>query len=151
MLDVTTYEAAVSRALRSEEGRKDILREQQRKRQLQTSYHESYPQQDAKKQSTGPSKGPNPLRQQGAIVPRAEALPLCQKCQKPHPGPCMKGSGMCYHCKEPGHIMLHCPKKNAAGRVFVMQAEEAAPDTLRITGEQNNNEVNVFPTGGEGV
>ncbi|XP_073152470.1 uncharacterized protein [Henckelia pumila] len=89
---------------------------------------------DAKKQATGPSKGPNPLIQQGAIVPRAETLPLCQKCQKPHPGPCMKGSDMCYHCKEPGHIMLHCPKKNAAGRVYVMQAEEAIPDTLHITG-----------------
>ncbi|XP_073139123.1 uncharacterized protein [Henckelia pumila] len=133
MMDVTTYEAAVSRALRSEDGRKEILREQQRKRQFQPSYHESYPQQDAKKQSIG-LKGPNPPRQQGSIVPRAEALPLCLKCQKPHPGPCMKGSGMCYHCKEPGHIMLHCSKKNAAGRVYVMQAEEAVPDTLRIMG-----------------
>ncbi|XP_073121735.1 uncharacterized protein [Henckelia pumila] len=38
MMDVTTYEAAVSRALRSEEGRREIQREQQSKRQFQPGF-----------------------------------------------------------------------------------------------------------------
>ncbi|XP_073138527.1 uncharacterized protein [Henckelia pumila] len=48
----------------------------------------------------------------------------------------MAGSGVCYKCKLPGHIAMNCPNvKNTAGRVYVMQAEEADPDTSLITGK----------------
>ncbi|XP_073121883.1 uncharacterized protein [Henckelia pumila] len=46
----------------------------------------------------------------------------------------MVGSDKCYHCKEPGHISRNWPKKKqTTGHIFVMQAEEADPDTSLIT------------------
>ncbi|XP_073120681.1 uncharacterized protein [Henckelia pumila] len=145
MADVFTYESAVSRALRSEEGRRAIQREQQGKRQfVQTGYQRPSSQPPAKKQYTGPAKGPNqqqrpqqqrPQQQQRGGAPNAIAHPICPKCQKMHSGPCLLGAGVCFHCREPGHQIANCPrKKNTAGRVFVMQAEEVDPDTSLITG-----------------
>ncbi|XP_073157162.1 uncharacterized protein [Henckelia pumila] len=139
MADVPTYEAAVSRALRSEEGRREIQREQQSKRQFQSGYQRPSSQPPAKKQCTGPSKGPNQQKPQQQRqqprggAPNAGGYPTCPKCQKMHPGPCHLGAGVCFHCKEPGHQMANCPRKNTTGRVFVMQAEEEDPDTSLIT------------------
>ncbi|XP_073130820.1 uncharacterized protein [Henckelia pumila] len=143
MADVFTYESAVSRALRSEEGRREIQREQQGKRQfLQTGYQRPSSQPPAKKQSTGPSKGPNQQRPQGKPqqqtrggAPTPGRYPVCPKCQKMHSGQCLMGAGVCYRCKEPGHQIANCPQRqNVSGRVYVMQAEEADPDTSLITG-----------------
>ncbi|XP_073141019.1 uncharacterized protein [Henckelia pumila] len=149
MTDVLTYESAVSRALRSEEGRREIQREQQGKRQFQAGYQRPSSQPPAKKQFTGLAKGPNtqqrPHQQRGG-APNAIGYPTCPKCQKMHSGPCLLGAGVCYHCREPGHQIANCPrKKNTAGRVFVMQAEEVDPDTSLITGEFV--EEDVAPTG----
>ncbi|XP_073153688.1 uncharacterized protein [Henckelia pumila] len=114
MLDVTTYEDAFSRVLHFEEGRREMQREQQSKRQFQPGFQRASSQPPAKKQFTGPSKGP---------------------MSRPHSGQCLIGSNVCYHCKEPGHVAYNCPRnKNSTGRVFVMQAEEADPDTSLITG-----------------
>ncbi|XP_073153154.1 uncharacterized protein [Henckelia pumila] len=107
MMDVTTYEATVSRALRSEKGRREMQREQQSKRQFQPGFQRASSQPPVKKQYMGPSKGPSQ---------------------------CLIGSNVCYHCKEPGHVAYNCPrKKNTTGRVFIMEAEEADPDTSLIT------------------
>ncbi|XP_073133443.1 uncharacterized protein [Henckelia pumila] len=102
----------------------------------------------AKKQFTGPVKGPNPPRpqqrqqgpqrpqQRGAAAPNPGGIPLCKTCQKPHSGQCMAGSGVCYKCKLPGHVAMNCPNaRNIPGRVYVMQAEEADPDMSLITGK----------------
>ncbi|XP_073152811.1 uncharacterized protein [Henckelia pumila] len=127
MMDVTTYEAAVSRALRSEEGRKEIQREQQGKRQFQPGYQRATSQPPAKKQYVGPSKGPNQQRPQGQQqqrggAPKTGGVPICPQCQKPHTGKCLVGSNVCYLCKEPGHVSYNCPKrKNTTGRVFVIR------------------------------
>ncbi|XP_073152929.1 uncharacterized protein [Henckelia pumila] len=158
MADVFTYESAVSRALRSEEGRREIQREQQGKRQfVQTGYQRPSSQPPAKKQSTGPSKGPNQQRPQGKPqqqtrggAPTPGRYPVCPKCQKMHSGQCLLGAGVCYRCKEPGHQIANCPQRqNVSGRVYVMQAEEADPDTSLITGEYVEEQVT--PTGGEDV
>ncbi|XP_073138276.1 uncharacterized protein [Henckelia pumila] len=154
MADVFTYESAVSRALRSEEGRRAIQLEQQGKRQFQAAYQRPSSQPPAKKQYTGPAKGPNqqqrPQQQQRGGAPNAMAHPTCPKCQKMHSGPCLLGAGVCFHCREPGHQIANCPrKKNTAGRVFVMQAEEVDPDTSLITGEYVEDDI--VPTGGEDV
>ncbi|XP_073136996.1 uncharacterized protein [Henckelia pumila] len=115
---VANYKAAVNRALRSEQGRREMHAAYQHKRQLQRPFRGQYSQL-AKKQFTGPTKGPNPPRPQ----------------QRPQ-GQCMAGSGVCFRCKLPGHIAMNCPNmKNIAGRVYVLQAEEADPDTSLITGK----------------
>ncbi|XP_073133602.1 uncharacterized protein [Henckelia pumila] len=129
MADVANYSAAVKRALRSEQGRKQM-------------------QAPAKKQFTGPVKGPNPPRpqqrqqgpqrpqQRGAVAPNPGGIPLCKTCLKPHAGQCMAGSSVCYKCKLPGHVAMNCPNaRNIPGRVYVMQAEEADPDMSLITGK----------------
>ncbi|XP_073133933.1 uncharacterized protein [Henckelia pumila] len=50
---------------------------------------------------------------------------------------CLAGAGVCYRCKKLGHVVSDCPlrKTPTQGRVFVMQAEEADPDTTLITGQ----------------
>ncbi|XP_073120751.1 uncharacterized protein [Henckelia pumila] len=143
MLDVTTYEAAVSRALRSKEGRREMQREQQSKRQFQPGFQRASLQPPTKKQFTVSSKGPSqqkyqgqhPQQQQRGGAPKTGGVPLCPQCQRPHSSQCLIGSNVCYHSKEPGHVTYNCPRKrNTTGRVFVMQAEEADPDTYLITG-----------------
>ncbi|KZV39021.1 hypothetical protein F511_34452 [Dorcoceras hygrometricum] len=70
----------------------------------------------------------------GTSAPRPGWTPVCKECHKQHPGPCMAGSGRCYHCKEPRHISRDCPRKRqSTGRVYVMQAEAADPDMTLIT------------------
>ncbi|XP_073120727.1 uncharacterized protein [Henckelia pumila] len=147
MADVANYSAEVKRALRSEQGRKEMQAAYQQKRQFQQPFR-GQSSQPAKKQITGPAKGPNPptpqQRQQGqqrpqqkrATAPNPGGIPLCKTCQKPHSGQCMYGTGVCYKCKLPGHIAMNCPNaRNIPGRVYVMQAEEANPDTSLIMGK----------------
>ncbi|XP_073121070.1 uncharacterized protein [Henckelia pumila] len=146
MADVANYSAAVKRALRSEQGTKEMQAAYQQKRQFQQPLH-GQSLQPAKKQFTGPVKGPNPPRpqqrqqgpqrpqQKGAAAPNPGGIPLCKTCQKPHSGQCMAGSGVCYKCKLSGHVEMNCPNaRNIPGRVYVMQAEEADPDTYLIMG-----------------
>ncbi|MCI34015.1 magnesium transporter NIPA2-like, partial [Trifolium medium] len=36
-------------------------------------------------------------------------------CGKSHSGECMKGKGVCYYCKQPGHMRNECPKWKSLG------------------------------------
>ncbi|XP_073153734.1 uncharacterized protein [Henckelia pumila] len=57
----------------------------------------------------------------------------------------MDGLDKYYHCKEPGHISRNYPrKKKTMGRLFVMQAEEAGPDTSLITGKISIRDISTF-------
>ncbi|MCI24395.1 hypothetical protein A2U01_0045578 [Trifolium medium] len=39
----------------------------------------------------------------------------CPECGKSHSGECMKGKGVCYYCKQPGHMKKECPKWKSLG------------------------------------
>ncbi|GAU46444.1 hypothetical protein TSUD_402110 [Trifolium subterraneum] len=41
--------------------------------------------------------------------------PACPKCGMFHHAECMKGKGVCFHCKQPGHYKNECPKLQGSG------------------------------------
>ncbi|KZV19943.1 hypothetical protein F511_30667 [Dorcoceras hygrometricum] len=74
-------------------------------------------------------------QQQGTSAPRPGGFPVCKECSMQHSGPCMSGSGKCFHCKVPGNISRVCPnRRQTTGHVFVMQTEAVDPDTTLLTG-----------------
>ncbi|KAD5961499.1 hypothetical protein E3N88_12972 [Mikania micrantha] len=70
--------------------------------------------------------------------------PLCNHCNKHHPGVCRRLTGACLRCGEMGHMVRQCPKMknkpndnanganvkpNTGGRVFALTAGDAANAT----------------------
>ncbi|XP_073038265.1 uncharacterized protein, partial [Primulina eburnea] len=144
MMNPVDYAAATAYAFRSEQSLREIDFEIQRKRQQ----HDNISQPN-KRQNSGPSRPQGPQKPQGqnrnrgqqkpqnqGAPPPAER-PLCKECNRPHAGKCEWGSYKFFYCKESGHKAIDCPKKKAptAGRVYVMNAEEAEEeaDTTLIT------------------
>ncbi|XP_073019881.1 uncharacterized protein [Primulina eburnea] len=144
MMNPVDYAAATAYAFRSEQSLREIDFEIQRKRQQHNNNS-----QPIKRQNSGPSRPQGPQKPQGqnrnrgqqrpqnqGAPPPAER-PLCKECNRPHLGKCEWGSYKCFYCKESGHKAIDCPKKKAptAGRVYVMNAEEAEEeaDTTLIT------------------
>ncbi|GAU51879.1 hypothetical protein TSUD_416640 [Trifolium subterraneum] len=41
--------------------------------------------------------------------------PVCPECGMFHHGECVKGKGVCFHCKQPGHYKNECPKLHGSG------------------------------------
>ena len=76
-------------------------------------------------------------RQRTSQTPARE-FPKCPKCGKSHLGECRFGSGNCYRCGKPGHLIKNCPqpleKKATQGRVFTMTVEEAESDPMVVAG-----------------
>ncbi|MCI42697.1 enzymatic polyprotein, partial [Trifolium medium] len=70
---------------------------------------------------------------------------LCPECGKSHGGECMKGKGVCYSCKQPGHMKHECPKWKSLGgaegttvskgRVYTMDGGKATSDNSLIVGK----------------
>ncbi|KAF5796313.1 putative transcription factor interactor and regulator CCHC(Zn) family [Helianthus annuus] len=80
-----------------------------------------------------------PLNQMGNQNPTQH--PLCNHCNKHHPGICRRLTGACLSCGEMGHMVKQCSKArnraadtnrganvppNTGGRVFTLTAGEAA-------------------------
>ncbi|GAU44000.1 hypothetical protein TSUD_91790 [Trifolium subterraneum] len=61
--------------------------------------------------------------------------PACPECGMFHHGECVKGKGVCFHCKQPGHYKNECPKLHGSGgssgttkskgRVYSLDGEQA--------------------------
>ncbi|GAU51348.1 hypothetical protein TSUD_412960 [Trifolium subterraneum] len=58
-----------------------------------------------------PSKGKQKFSQRSQQV--------CSECGSVHNGECMKGKGVCFHCKQPGHYKNECPKLHGSGVVVL--------------------------------
>ncbi|KAL0543974.1 hypothetical protein IC582_019084 [Cucumis melo] len=63
-------------------------------------------------------------------------LPPCERCGRLHGGRCLLGSGVCFRCRQSGHIADACPRKpfettpqqssaSQQGRVFATTRQEA--------------------------
>ncbi|XP_073137369.1 uncharacterized protein [Henckelia pumila] len=146
MAEPADYASALRQALRSEQTLRDISAEAQSKRPLLSHGPQ---QQHGKRPFTGPQRQQGHFRPQGHHVqrpqghpaprpapPKTGENPFFPKCKRAHYGKCLAGAGVCYRCKKPGHVVSDCPWRETPtqGRVFVMQAEEADPDTTLVTG-----------------
>ncbi|XP_073152485.1 uncharacterized protein [Henckelia pumila] len=141
MAEPSDYASALRRALRSEQTLRDISAEAHGKRPFPHQGH-SQQQQHGKKPYHGPPRqqgqqAPQGRQAQRQVPPKAGEKPICQFCHRPHFGKCLKDAGVCFKCKKPGHMSTHCPelRRPVQGRVFVMEAEQADPDTTLLTGE----------------
>ncbi|XP_073024187.1 uncharacterized protein [Primulina eburnea] len=101
---LTTYAAAVSGALAAEQDQRDIETDRLGKRPYQAppqpqhqhqrpQYKKHFQGQLGKKPYQGPPRGKGPIQQQGAPQ-RPVVFPMCPKCNRQHPGPCLYGSDM---------------------------------------------------------
>ncbi|GAU50497.1 hypothetical protein TSUD_242400 [Trifolium subterraneum] len=81
-----------------------------------------------------PSKGKQNFPQRSQQV--------CSECGSVHNGECMKGKGVCFHCKQPGHYKNECPKLHGSGgssgttrskgRVYSLDGEQARGNNALI-------------------
>ncbi|XP_073138668.1 uncharacterized protein [Henckelia pumila] len=133
MVEPVDYAAAVRKAMRSEQSLKDISAEVHGKKAFT---HQGHQQQHGKKQYQGQQRPQGHHQAQRPALPKTEDKPICQTCHRPHFGKCLKEAGVCFKCKKPGHVAKDYPKlrRPVQGRVFMMQAEKADPDTTLITG-----------------
>ncbi|XP_042401400.1 uncharacterized protein LOC121991469 [Zingiber officinale] len=87
------------------------------------------------KPAVKPSGLGKPQGQQASKPAMQLEKPTCQTCRHQHVGKCLLGAEVCYKCKQPSHLSFDCPqlRRPVTGRVYVMQTEEANPDTTLIT------------------
>ncbi|KAG6501761.1 hypothetical protein ZIOFF_041644 [Zingiber officinale] len=87
------------------------------------------------KPAVKPSGSGKPQGQQASKPAMQLEKPTCQTCRCQHVGKCLLGAEVCYKCKQPNHLSFDCPqlRRPVTGRVYVMQTEEANPDTTLIT------------------
>ncbi|GAU33777.1 hypothetical protein TSUD_393390 [Trifolium subterraneum] len=55
----------------------------------------------------------SPSKGKQNFSPRTQQV--CSECGFVHNGECMKGKGVCFHCKQPGHYKNECPKLHGSG------------------------------------
>ncbi|XP_073289287.1 uncharacterized protein [Primulina huaijiensis] len=105
--------------------------------------HHPLPQQQHqnKRLFHGPLRNRGQQQQQGRAVPRAVEHRVCAKCSRRHAGVCMYGSGKCYKCGSPDHLLKQCPRGSlpTQGRVFALHAVETNLETMLMTGRMTKD------------
>ncbi|KAK8951418.1 hypothetical protein KSP39_PZI003909 [Platanthera zijinensis] len=72
------------------------------------------PQQSRNDQGKNWNKKPKPEAKKSVqSSDRSKDYPTCPKCQRRHPGECLASAGVCYKCRQPGHIARFCQKVGA--------------------------------------
>ncbi|KAK8931451.1 hypothetical protein KSP39_PZI016502 [Platanthera zijinensis] len=67
------------------------------------------PQQNKNDQGKNWNKKPKPdAKKNGQSGDRSKDYPTCPKCQRRHSGECLASAGVCYKCRQPGHIARFC-------------------------------------------
>ncbi|XP_073154039.1 uncharacterized protein [Henckelia pumila] len=143
MAELVDYATALRRALRSEQSLRDISTEVLGKRPFTQQGH-SQQQHHGKKPFQGQQRPQGHYQAQRTATPRTGERQSCKSCHRSHSRKFLAGAGVCFKRKKPGHMARDCPelRRPVHGRVFVMQAEEADPDTTLIT----KNLGNIFPS-----
>ncbi|PWA87881.1 hypothetical protein CTI12_AA124660 [Artemisia annua] len=114
-----------------------------RQRNDRRGYNNNNSQKQWKDQSTGyqqnRASGSSSQNRSAEILPPP---PLCPSCGKPHPGPCYRSTGGCFHCGSTQHKVKDCPKQKAivpannpkppttTGRVFSTTRDQAAHNSV---------------------
>ncbi|GAU39338.1 hypothetical protein TSUD_60890 [Trifolium subterraneum] len=90
------------------------------------------------KEQLKPRGSPNKGKQGSSQRPQH----VCSECGSIHNGECMKGKGVCFHCKQPGHYKNECPKLHGSGgasgttrskdRVYSLDGEQAIGNNALI-------------------
>ncbi|PWA75555.1 hypothetical protein CTI12_AA243070 [Artemisia annua] len=117
-----------------------------RQRNDRRGYNNNNGQKQWKDQSTGyqqnRASGSSSQNRSAEILPPP---PLCPSCGKPHPGPCYRSTGGCFHCGSTQHKVKDCPKQKAivpannpkppttTGRVFSTTRDQAAHNSETVT------------------
>ncbi|GAU47719.1 hypothetical protein TSUD_285060 [Trifolium subterraneum] len=90
------------------------------------------------KEQLKPRGSPNKGKQGSSQRPQQ----ACSECGSVHNGECMKGKGVCFHCKQPGYYKNECPKLHGSGgasgttrskgRVYSLDGEQARGNNALI-------------------
>ncbi|GAU18216.1 hypothetical protein TSUD_26800 [Trifolium subterraneum] len=90
------------------------------------------------KEQLKPRGSPNNGKQNFSQKPQQ----ACSECGSFHNGECMKGKGVCFHCKQPDHYKNECPKLHGSGgssgttrskgRVYSLDGEQARGNNALI-------------------
>ncbi|XP_073025227.1 uncharacterized protein [Primulina eburnea] len=135
LTDLIDYTTVVAKAFRAEQSLKDINWEMQRKRN-----HAQQSSQQNKKPFTGKPKRPGQYKPQGQPpkenIPKTAEKSIWKECDHHHYGKCMWGRYKCFKCGGMRHKADDYPKlkQPTTRRAYMMNAEQAEPDTMLIIG-----------------
>ncbi|KAL6582471.1 hypothetical protein OROMI_006485 [Orobanche minor] len=121
----------ISSRLKLEEPEKSIMDQQNKRKWIGPQQGKTTNNKKQARKGEGPTQHPKQL-----------TTTNCPKCGKPHSGECLYRTGICYNCKEPGHIVTNCPKLQGKqgktpARVFAMTHQEAAENPEVMAGMLN--------------
>ncbi|GAU39803.1 hypothetical protein TSUD_219780 [Trifolium subterraneum] len=131
MLQVTSLGELIQKSYHAESGLEAMRKE---RFEVNQKIRDSGKYKEQLKPRGSPSKGKQNFSQRSQQA--------CSECGSIHNGECMKGKGVCFHCKQPGHYKNECPKLHGSGgssgttrskgRVYSLDGEQARGNNALI-------------------